>query len=165
MTNVLLAVEGPLYGKVIIDFVLNHQWVPGTNFKLIHAVEPPRGMDAWPEARLSDDEALAAKSLLEEMSLRIQKSLPQCKVTYQVCLGFPKEEILSVANDWPAQMIVMGSHGRTPLQRFLLGSVSLSVLMHAKCSTVVVRVPEEALKKEEELQHASKSKVSSRNAK
>src|SRR5262249_20478565 len=138
MTNVLLAVDGPLYGKVIIDFVLNHQWAPGTNFKLIHAVEPPRGMEAWPEVRLSDEEAAAAKSMLQEMVARIEKSLPQCKATYQLCLGYPKEEILLAANEWPAQMIVMGSHGRTALQRFLLGSVSLSVMMHAKCSTVVV---------------------------
>src|SRR6516225_587204 len=115
MTNVLLAVDGPLYGKVIVDFVLNHQWVQGTHFKLIHAIEPPRGMEAWPEARLTDDEAVVAKSMLKEMATRIEKSLPHCKVECQVCVGYPKEEILLAANEWPAKMIVMGSHGRTAL--------------------------------------------------
>lgn len=142
MTNVLLAIDGPLYGKVIVDFVVNHQWVPGTNFKLIYAVEPPRGMEAWPEVRTSDDEAIAAKKMLDEMATRVEKSLPNCKAFYEVCLGFPKEEILTQSNEWPADMIVMGSHGRTALQRFLMGSVSLSVMMHAPCSTVVVRIQE-----------------------
>lgn len=145
MTNVLLAIDGPLYGKVIVDFVVNHQWAAGTNFKLMYAVEPPRGMEAWPEVRQSDEEANAAKSMLSEMSRKIEKSLPQCKVSQEVCLGFPKEEILAMAKEWPAQLIVMGSHGRAALQRFLVGSVSLSVMMHAPCSTVVVRIPQAEL--------------------
>lgn len=140
MTNVLLAIDGPLYGKVIVDFVVNHQWAPGTNFKLIYAVEPLRGMEAWPEVRISDEEASTARVMLAELAAKIEKTLPQCKVSYEVCLGFPKEEILALANEWPAQLIVLGSHGRTALQRFLLGSVSLSVTMHAPCSTIVVRI-------------------------
>lgn len=165
MTNVLLAIDGPLYGKVITDFVLNHQWVPGTNFRLMHAVEPPRGIEAWPEARLNDEEAVAAKTMLKAMAARIEKSLPECKVNLKVCLGYPKEEILTEAKEWPAHMIVMGSHGRTAVQRFLLGSVSLSVLMHATCSTVVVRVPEEEILKEGQKLEATKAKAYGRTSK
>ena len=120
MTNVLLAIDGPLYGKVITDFVLNHQWVPGTNFKLMHAVEPPRGVEAWPEARLNDEEAVAAKTMLKAMAARIEKSLPECKVNCKVCLGYPKEEILTEAKEWPAHMIVMASHGRRRISAIVL---------------------------------------------
>jgi nucleotide-binding universal stress UspA family protein len=158
MTNVLLAIDGPLYGKVIVDFVVNHQWTSGTKFKLIHAIEPPRGMDAWPEPRFDDEEFVSAKTMLEELAARIEKSLPHAKVSYSVCPGFPKEEILATAGEWPAHMIVVGSHGRNPMERFLLGSVSLSVLMHAPCTTIVVRVSQEALMMDEKRQAASKER-------
>ena len=47
--------------------------------------------------------------------------------------------ILDVAEEWGADLIVVGSHGYRALKRFLLGSVSHSVVSHAKCSVEVVR--------------------------
>ena len=39
-------------------------------------------------------------------------------------------------------MIVMGSHGRTGIERVILGSVSFYIASHAPCSFTVVRIPE-----------------------
>jgi nucleotide-binding universal stress UspA family protein len=52
--------------------------------------------------------------------------------------------ILEVAEQWHAQLIVLGSHGRTGLQKFLLGSVSETVARHAHCSVLIVRRPPQA---------------------
>jgi nucleotide-binding universal stress UspA family protein len=38
-------------------------------------------------------------------------------------------------------LIVLGSHGRTGLGRFLLGSVSEAVGRHARCSVLIVKIP------------------------
>ena len=43
------------------------------------------------------------------------------------------------ATEWPADLIVLGSHGYTGLKRWLLGSVAQSVVAHASCSVEVVR--------------------------
>ncbi len=48
-------------------------------------------------------------------------------------------KILDVANEWHADMIILGSHGRSGLGRFLLGSVSDGVVRHAHCSVEVIR--------------------------
>jgi nucleotide-binding universal stress UspA family protein len=48
--------------------------------------------------------------------------------------------ILDDAEKWPADLIVLGSHGLKGLNRFLLGSVSDAVSRHAACSVQVVRV-------------------------
>ena len=52
-------------------------------------------------------------------------------------LGVPWKRILEVAADY--DMIVMGSHGRTASQRFLLGSVAERVVRSAPCPVLTVR--------------------------
>jgi universal stress protein A len=53
--------------------------------------------------------------------------------------GAPKQEIVRVADDEKAELIVIGSHGRHGLQ-LLLGSTANGVLHLAKCDVLAVRV-------------------------
>jgi nucleotide-binding universal stress UspA family protein len=53
--------------------------------------------------------------------------------------GDAKREILAFAEEWQPDLIVVGSHGRTGADRFLLGSVSEAVARHAGCSVQIVR--------------------------
>ena len=53
-------------------------------------------------------------------------------------IGEPRSVILDIAKDWEADLVVVGSHGRRGLDRFLLGSVSETVAIHAPCSVRVV---------------------------
>src|SRR5690242_4960284 len=55
--------------------------------------------------------------------------------------GDARRAILDAAAEWRPDLVVMGSHGRSGLQRFLLGSVSDSVVRHAPRSVEVVRMP------------------------
>jgi nucleotide-binding universal stress UspA family protein len=63
------------------------------------------------------------------------------QVTTAMEEGNPKSVIVDFAAKWPADLVVMGSHGRRGLERFLLGSVSEAVVRHAPCSVQVVRIP------------------------
>ncbi|HKM80498.1 MAG TPA: universal stress protein [Candidatus Acidoferrum sp.] len=56
-------------------------------------------------------------------------------------IGKPAAKIVEGAKSWPADLIVIGSHGRGGLQRLLLGSVAESVVRHAFCPVLVVRAP------------------------
>lgn len=49
--------------------------------------------------------------------------------------------ILDTAAEWKPDLIVMGSHGRKGVKRFLLGSVAEAVARHAPCSVLIVREP------------------------
>jgi nucleotide-binding universal stress UspA family protein len=53
--------------------------------------------------------------------------------------GSPGEVVAEVAKERAADLIVIGTHGHTGLQRFLLGSVATSVLRHAPCDVLVCR--------------------------
>jgi nucleotide-binding universal stress UspA family protein len=57
-------------------------------------------------------------------------------------IGQPVREILDLAEEIGADLIVIGSHGRGAVGRLLLGSVSTAVLHGARCPVLVVRVKE-----------------------
>ena len=84
-------------------------------------------------ARMAVDNAAAA--------LRAREKSRQLDVTTDVLSGSPKRVILEDAEAFGADLIVVGSHGHGMLDRFLLGSVSQAVALHATCSVEIVRIP------------------------
>ena len=56
--------------------------------------------------------------------------------------GDAATEILAAAGAFKADIIVMGTHGRTGLTRLVLGSVARNVLQHATCSVLIARDPD-----------------------
>jgi nucleotide-binding universal stress UspA family protein len=61
------------------------------------------------------------------------------RATPEVLSGPPAASIVRFATDWGADLVILGSHGRTGLSRLLLGSVARNVLHHATCSVLIVR--------------------------
>ena len=60
-------------------------------------------------------------------------------ITTESVIGRAEESILDAAEEWGADLIVLGSHGYRGFKRFLLGSVALAVATYAKCSVEIVR--------------------------
>jgi nucleotide-binding universal stress UspA family protein len=56
-----------------------------------------------------------------------------------VAVGRPDHEIVASGEELDASLIVMGSRGLSKLDRALMGSVSDSVVRHARCPVLVVR--------------------------
>ena len=54
-------------------------------------------------------------------------------------IGKPADQILHLAREVGADLIVIGSHGSTGLERFVLGSVSEHVMREARCAVLVAR--------------------------
>lgn len=66
---------------------------------------------------------------------------PVVTVEYRMGQGNPPEVILHLARELSADLIVMGSHGRTGLARALLGSVAEAVVRAATCPVLTIRMP------------------------
>lgn len=64
-----------------------------------------------------------------------------------VLKGIPHEEIVKFAGDNKVDMIVMGTYGRTGLQKFIFGDTAEKVVKKAPCPVMTVRVPEHRKKK------------------
>ena len=73
--------------------------------------------------------------------LRADETSRRLSFTTEVLSGSPKAAILEEAEAFGADLIVVGSHGHGMLERFLLGSVSQAVALHATCSVEIVRSP------------------------
>lgn len=52
--------------------------------------------------------------------------------------GFPEQEILNIAKEWEADLIIMGTHGRSGLGRILTGSIAEYIIRHAEIPVMVI---------------------------
>jgi nucleotide-binding universal stress UspA family protein len=80
-----------------------------------------------------------AESLAERAVLRLRANFPKWEMTAVASIGSPHRELITKADEWQPDLIVVGSHGRSTFKRFVLGSVSQGVLTHAHCSVRVAR--------------------------
>jgi nucleotide-binding universal stress UspA family protein len=81
----------------------------------------------------------AAKALAERGAARVRASFPKWKVQAEAIYGSPAWELVFKADAWKPDLIVVGSHGRSALGRFVLGSVSQRVLTEAHGSVRIAR--------------------------
>ena len=81
---------------------------------------------------------------LHERLREFQTDDPSIRVEYRLREGDPAAEILSEASATGCDLIALGTHGRTGLDRLLMGSVAEAVLHSAGCMVLAVKVPPEA---------------------
>jgi nucleotide-binding universal stress UspA family protein len=87
-----------------------------------------------------DCKALREALLLAQQAVeRVSANFPGWTVTTDSACGSAAWELIYKADQWAPDLIVVGSHGRTALGRFVLGSVSQRVLTEARCSVRVAR--------------------------
>ncbi|MFV0607136.1 MAG: universal stress protein [Niabella sp.] len=84
---------------------------------------------------IHEDTATAANILIDKL---VKKYPYAANVERFTPEGFPKKEIVMIANEWKADLIVMGTHGRTGLSYLFLGSVSEYVIRHTNIPVMVV---------------------------
>lgn len=81
---------------------------------------------------------IAARAALDGAVVRLRGSGPE--VTARLCEGASSShEIIAAAEAAGSNLVVLGSKGKSALQRFLLGSTVGNVARHAPCSVLVVR--------------------------
>jgi nucleotide-binding universal stress UspA family protein len=144
--KILIAIDGSDFSQQALKSVIARPWPPDTQVKVLHVVEPPsllmgREMGGYDPEFETVWKALRgqARHLVEKAAEKLREA--KFNVSTELVEGDPKSQIIDIAHDWRADLIVLGSHGRTGLSRFLLGSVSQGVVRHAHCSVEVVRAP------------------------
>jgi nucleotide-binding universal stress UspA family protein len=83
----------------------------------------------------------ADRRFWQEQLEQIHPVDPGIIVRHVFLQGDPATEIVHYARDSASDLIVMGTHGRTGLERLLMGSVAEKVMRDAPCSVLVVKLP------------------------
>jgi nucleotide-binding universal stress UspA family protein len=134
--RVLIAVDGSKGSEIVLQEASGRPWLPGTRFCLVTAVDPFFFTHA---PALLEETKEAADQFLSEASEKFQAAGWQTDVN--VLMGNPRHVISKYAEDWRADLVLVGSHGLNALERLALGSTVRAVLRHTKCSVEVVRAP------------------------
>jgi len=75
---------------------------------------------------------------MEDQQILIEKVFKKNKIWNFVEEGKANEIILRVAKEWEADLIVLGTHGRTGISHLIMGSVAEHVIRHAKIPVMVI---------------------------
>jgi nucleotide-binding universal stress UspA family protein len=147
--KILLAVDGSPCSDAAVEETGLRPWPAGSSVKVLNAFGlplavspegwglPPSYSDELDQAVRTQGETIV-KVASEKLRAKLDNTI---KLENEVLAGSPCAVILDLAEGWGADLIVVGSHGYGSWERFLLGSVSQSVVSHAKCSVEVVRCP------------------------
>ena len=146
--KVILATDGTGHSDAAVDIFKTLSLGDGDEVKVVSVVDMavPLAMDIYAGYLPSSSEIEAAvkentEKVLQLTSDKIAGFFGSNKVTVttEVLHGSPESRIVETAEDFGADLIVVGSHGYNRWERLLLGSVSDSVVHHAPCSVLVVR--------------------------
>lgn len=143
--KVLIATDGSEYGKAAVSAAAERPWPPGTNLRVLTVMERPAISYITGGERELDlnynQLAPEIRSSLEAIAIDAARSLERegLTVSHIVREGVAAEEIIDEAKEWGADLILLGTHGRHGIKRFILGSVARIVATHAPCSVEVVR--------------------------
>ncbi|MBX9691532.1 MAG: universal stress protein [Cyanobacteria bacterium] len=145
--TIIVTVDNSPYSRAMLDWMTTLEWDTKTNFRIVTIVPPlidtfrdlESGANASGLMSRHSETMDSAKAELQQFASRLISHVGANRVTMQVAEGDPREVILTIAADSGADLIVLGSHGRTGLDRILIGSVSQAIAMHAPCSVAIVR--------------------------
>ena len=142
--RVIIAIDDSGCSRLAIDAVVNRHWSGSTQFRVIHVVEPivlQYGMIAPQAVELMIEAEQKLKKHGQELIAATVAKLQSLfsDVTGEVLHGNVSDTIVEDATEWHADLIVIGSHGRTGMDRMFLGSVAEKVINRAPCSVDVVK--------------------------
>lgn len=145
--KILLAIDGSPCSDAAIEEVIKRPWPPQSEVRIVTAVEIPMiigvGLEPWPANYYEEMQKTACEAATTVIDKAVRKlseaSDKTVKMTHEIILGPPNQVIVEEAQNWGADLIVMGSRGLGAWNRLLLGSVSNAVVHHAKCSVEIVR--------------------------
>jgi len=139
--RILVPVDFSDAARPVVDYARDMARDRGAVLTLLHVIgipvapfDPAYGVAADPRMLLELQSGAERK--LAEMAGAIEG----VEVRIRVATGAPSREIVREAREWKADLIVIGTHGRTGLRHVFLGSVAENVVRLAPCPVTTMRL-------------------------
>jgi nucleotide-binding universal stress UspA family protein len=141
MPGIVVGFDGSNSSVRAVRWAVSEATAHGATIRLVTVLEPRRVPSmttaaVWEEP--PDSDRTAAKQEAEDAVAGIRRDLPSApRVGVSVLVGHAGQTLVQSAAD--ADLLVVGSHGRSEVGSVLLGSVSMFAIHHARCPVTVVR--------------------------
>lgn len=147
--KILIATDGSAFSDAAVEKICQMvKNAEDVNVKIVSAYEQPVMAVAAPYAIPAGYNPVLEKEMKEMATQAVSQAerkiggrFPGLKnnLSTRVLSGSPEQAIVEEAENWGADLIVVGSHGYGFWERMFLGSVSNAIVHHAPCSVLVVR--------------------------
>ncbi len=144
--KILLCIDDSASSAAAVEWLAGQTWISTAEICLLSIIEPAPYIgaashihDAGSSLLKWQAERLFVDKLAQEWAKFICQRNPPANVYAGVAEGQPAEIILKAAANWPADLVVMGSHGKSGLAKIVLGSVSEKIARDAQCSVEVIK--------------------------
>ena len=146
--KILIGVDESPFSQAALDWVKQISWPSGTSIRVVSASPPvfvgtvEANAPAVIAQLIQDQNRMHA-----EIAERAARALEAAGRTVEGVMisGDPRSTLVEEARKVGADLLVVGSHGRSGLSRLVLGSVASYVTTHAPCSVLIVKRPHDAL--------------------
>jgi len=135
--KILVAFDGSAPAVKAFDLAMDLAGKYAAALSVLAVARPPEfGEEVETEAVVANSRKHLQHALkpLREKALRLAQT-----VEFEVLVGHPAERIVIQAEQWGADLIVIGHRGQGLAGRWLLGSVAKQVMHHATCAVLVAR--------------------------
>ena len=147
--RILIAVDDSSYSEQAVNYGVLLAKNLDSKITLVHVDEIPISSPYSADPLLNESPIMIPElmHIQEEASKALFKKLEDkfgqiVKLSTVTKIGRAQDEILAVADECKADMIILGTHGRTGFDHFISGSVSESVARKAKCPVLIIPRPE-----------------------
>lgn len=133
--RVLLAVDGSKLSEAATRAVIAQFEPRNTEVNVLNVIENEECLD-YPVG-VTEDRINQAQELVDRATRELGKA--GFKTEGTIYRGEARDVIIGTAEEWNTDLIVIGSHGRSDVSRFMLGSNSAAIADHAPCNVEIVR--------------------------
>ena len=143
--KILIAVEDSQYSARATEYGIDLAKKLGAEIALLHVNELPVATPYVADPLMNEPPIMmpemvhAQEDASKKLLNKIAESIAEETTVYTFHkIGNPKDEILNTAEEWDADMIILGTHGRTGLDHFISGSVAEKVARKAHCPVLII---------------------------
>ena len=136
--KILIAVDSSEYSMEAAKKGLELARQLGAKAALIYVVDKSKGMGNVDAGIMPEEAMMVLKKEAEQTLDQLSAMFGGKELLKFMPEGNPTEDIIETAKTWEADLIVIGTHGRTGLKHLLMGSVAEHVIRHSKVSVMVV---------------------------
>lgn len=141
--KILVCLDDSQFSEAALQAVLTQFQPQNTQVRVLHVLQPisfaPPPQMAAEYAPELEEEGRRARELVERAAKTLRAAGFQAETVVEK--GDIRLRIIDVATEWNADLIMVGSHGRSGIPRLLLGSRAEFVARNAPCSVEIVRAP------------------------